>query len=133
MCDLQEDIRTRLVAASHSAAAGRDLVRRFTAHGHLRGRYQHDAALLTTELITNVIRHTASTHVGLHLVCDGPAVTVSVRDSDRRPPILVTKRPLVEGGRGVALVDALSQRWGVRHLPDGNEVWFVIEPPARTA
>jgi hypothetical protein len=31
-----------------------------------------------------------------------------------------------EGGRGIALVDALSSGWGAETTPDGKTVWFEV-------
>lgn len=38
-----------------------------------------------------------------------------------------------EGGRGLLLVAALSQRWGARYLDDGKCIWSEQELPQRDA
>ncbi|WP_256107085.1 ATP-binding protein [Streptomyces sp. ODS05-4] len=71
------------------------------------------ALLVTSELVTNACRHAGGPdHVGL-LVEDG-ALTVTVRDpSERRPCPRRGDERGEAGGFGLALVDALAERWGV--------------------
>ncbi|MBT2466645.1 ATP-binding protein [Streptomyces sp. ISL-66] len=114
------------------------------------------AALGVTELLSNVHRHaqpdkTCTVEIELRL----GRLTVSVYDSDPRLPVLRasagavgvavaaeaaaateaagTDRPdpadaLETSGRGLALVEALSEAWGARHRPDGpgKVVWFSL-------
>lgn len=83
------------------------------------------ADLLLTELATNAVVHARTPFtVELHLDVD---LRVSVADGDRvGQPVL---RPLSdegEAGRGLPLVAALSERWGVTPAPDGKVVWFEV-------
>ncbi|MDQ2754622.1 MAG: ATP-binding protein [Actinomycetota bacterium] len=85
-------------------------------------------ALLTTEVVTNAIRHAASA-VDLDLAVDEHCVLlVEAADDHPEPPVL---RPLAdsrEGGRGMWLVERLARRWGVRPLGDGRKVvWFEVD------
>ncbi|MFJ7777349.1 ATP-binding protein [Streptomyces yangpuensis] len=89
------------------------------------------AALGVTELLSNVHRHaqpdkTCVVEIELRL----GRLTVSVIDSDPRLPVLRTTRagPLETCGRGLALVEALSEAWGVRERPEGpgKAVWFSL-------
>ncbi|MGW1724285.1 ATP-binding protein [Streptomyces sp. NPDC002306] len=96
------------------------------------------AALGVTELLTNVHRHAQpdkTCTVEMELVVD--RLTVSVHDHDPRLPVVDEAEPLATCGRGLALVAAVSESWGVR--PDGESgkvVWFTLPtspPPARPA
>lgn len=96
------------------------------------------AALGVTELLSNVHRHAQpdkSCTVEIELALD--RLTVSVRDRDPRLPVLDTAArasditPLTTCGRGLAMVAAMSESWGVR--PDGDNgkvVWFSLPTAA---
>jgi anti-sigma regulatory factor (Ser/Thr protein kinase) len=82
--------------------------------------------LLTSELVTNAIRHGAG-QVGLHVTWDGGGVQVEVADRSSDLPVV---RPLERGspgGRGLVLIDALSSSWGVLADDTGKTVWFRLE------
>lgn len=84
-----------------------------------------DALLLTSELVTNAILHGRS-EVSVEVEERGPVLRISVFDENSRHPQPVDEDPNALDGRGLALVDALAQRWGVedRHL--GKAVWFEL-------
>lgn len=85
------------------------------------------AALLTTELVSNAIRHTREDLV-LTVRLVGARLRVGVADSSHRRPQLVQVGGRDTSGRGLHLVDALADRWGVE--PDGRglgkTVWFEL-------
>ena len=55
---------------------------------------------------------------------DGHWVHISVSDSDPSLPAVPTQLPTStqEGGRGIAIVEALSQQWGLTTTSDGKQV-----------
>jgi hypothetical protein len=62
------------------------------------------------------------------VLLDGGHVLVCVSDRRDDSPDLVPRdksrdRP---GGRGLALVDQLSSRWGTERYTGGKTVWFVL-------
>ncbi|MEV0123957.1 ATP-binding protein [Streptomyces sp. NPDC050703] len=89
------------------------------------------AALGVTELLTNVHRHAEPDKgctVEIELLLE--RLTVSVHDHDPRLPVIHEAEPTATCGRGLALVAALSESWGVR--PEGNAgkvVWFTLPAP----
>ena len=97
-------------------------------------RYWHLDALIdraslgVTELLSNVHRHAQpdkTCTVEIELLLD--RLTVSVRDHDPRMPVVDDAEPLATCGRGLAMVAAMSESWGVR--PDGESgkvVWFTL-------
>lgn len=97
-------------------------------------RYWHldsltDRAVLgVTELLSNVHRHarpdkTCTVEIELRL----GRLTVSVRDHDPRLPEIGDPQPLATCGRGLAMVAAVSESWGVRPEGDsGKVVWFTL-------
>lgn len=91
-----------------------------------------DSLLLISELVTNSVLHGGAPIV-LAVECDGDSVRVSVRDGSPVPPELATRGPDAEDGRGIALVELLSDAWGVAPVSDehgvGKEVWFTLRRP----
>jgi DNA-binding NarL/FixJ family response regulator len=79
--------------------------------------------LLTSELVTNAVRHAHSAaRVAVEVV--GAKVRVSVTDDGPGVPATAKPSPDSESGRGLELVDGLADRWGVIELEVGKTVWF---------
>ncbi|MFE9834988.1 ATP-binding protein [Streptomyces sp. NPDC005551] len=78
-----------------------------------------------TELVSNVITHVgAGTPATLTVSMNGTYVRIEVQDPDARAlPTLVCAGAEAEGGRGMALVDALADRWGVLLHADRKITW----------
>ncbi|WP_435971410.1 ATP-binding protein [Streptomyces sp. Qhu_M48] len=123
----------------------RRIVSAHLRHWHVDALVDH-AVLGLTELLTNVHRHARPDKgctVEIELLLD--RLTVSVRDHDPRIPEACTRDPLdpAEGfdaldaceelatsGRGLAIVGAVSESWGVRSCgADGKVVWFTLTAP----
>ncbi|NEC15546.1 ATP-binding protein [Streptomyces sp. SID8014] len=90
------------------------------------------AALGVTELLTNVHRHAGPDKhctVEIELLLD--RLTVSVRDHDPRLPVVRDAESYATCGRGLALVAAISECWGVRPWGEnsGKVVWFALSAP----
>lgn len=51
---------------------------------------------------------------------------LEVQDGSQSSPALVAVAPLDTTGRGIAIVDALSQTWGVDDEGYGKSVWAVF-------
>ncbi|WP_435887254.1 ATP-binding protein [Streptomyces antimycoticus] len=94
------------------------------------------AALAVTELLTNVHRHAEpDKQCTVEIVLMRDRLTVSVRDQDPRLPRLRACDPVATHGRGLALVAAVSQSWGMHARDDGSGkvVWFTLAVPRPTA
>ncbi|MFD3615112.1 ATP-binding protein [Streptomyces sp. NPDC058676] len=83
------------------------------------------AQLCVTELVSNVITHVGNgTPATLAVSMNGTYVRIEVHDPDTRAlPTLMAADSDSEGGRGMALVDALADRWGVQLRPDRKVTW----------
>jgi hypothetical protein len=57
-------------------------------------------------------------------------VRVEVSDETSRGPVPAGGDLLDESGRGVPLMDALSDRWGTSPHGAGKVVWFELDLPA---
>ncbi|WP_307865936.1 ATP-binding protein [Streptomyces smyrnaeus] len=93
------------------------------------------AALCVSELLTNVVLHVGEGAPATVRVtwCGSERVRVGVTDPDPRPlPVLLAAAPDAEGGRGIALIDALALRWGVEQGAYAKTVWCEL-PAAPTA
>ncbi|MCX4907447.1 SpoIIE family protein phosphatase [Streptomyces sp. NBC_00878] len=99
------------------------------ARSHIRRRlaeWQLDELVTTTELLAselvgNVVRH-ARGPLRLRLV-RSRSLICEVSDGSLTTPRMRRARDTDEGGRGLQLVAALSQRWGVRYTLDGKCIW----------
>ncbi|MCZ0207883.1 ATP-binding protein [Streptomyces sp. UMAF16] len=88
-----------------------------------------DAATVVTELVTNAVQHTKTPTIRV-IVRRMPSSAVRVIVIDKRPdlwPALQASRPLDCGGRGLALVDAVTRAWGCTQLPWEKHVWADLE------
>lgn len=129
------EIRLRHAELSGVAEVRRRL-RSLLCHWGAPGRA--DAAeLLISELVTNALVHTDGGAVVTVTLDDGGPTPgargrlhVEVRDFVSRRP---TPRPLPDGagegtsGRGLLLVNALADAWGVRAQGVGKVVWFELD------
>ncbi len=81
--------------------------------------------LVANELVANAIVHARSAPV-LSLAAAGDDLLLRVSDESRALP--VPQAPAVDddGGRGLILVEALSDRWGIDTDAGGKSVWVAF-------
>ena len=84
------------------------------------------AVLLTSELVTNAIRHEAGGTVTLAISCPGGQLRIEVHDTSCFLPVLADASTDEETGRGLMLVDTLSAEWGCYSTPTGKAVYFTL-------
>jgi anti-sigma regulatory factor (Ser/Thr protein kinase) len=89
-----------------------------------------DLRLVVSELVSNAFLH-ARTAVDVVLSVGEGVVELAVHDHNARTPRpRVADRGLdAAGGRGLLLVQELSDSWGVSERMDGKDVWFRIAAP----
>jgi anti-sigma regulatory factor (Ser/Thr protein kinase) len=83
------------------------------------------ARLLTSEIVSNAVRHAAST-IQLEVAMFNEQ-QLRVRARDEMPDATVAcdrGRPDGEGGHGLQIVESLAERWGVERYLDHKVVWF---------
>ncbi|MEU2423019.1 ATP-binding protein [Streptomyces sp. NPDC007851] len=93
-----------------------------------------DMSLCVSELATNALLHGVPPGRGflLRLRYDGEAVRVEVHDSGQGLPLTTGQADDAdEGGRGLLLVGALADKWGVAERALGKLVWAEFETSAR--
>jgi anti-sigma regulatory factor (Ser/Thr protein kinase) len=83
---------------------------------------------VVSELVANVVRHahTAST-LELELGGGGTSLRVALADGSCSAPRLRHAHFTSEDGRGMGILAALSDRWGVELHSGGKRVWWEID------
>lgn len=128
--------RSEFAMGEHSARHLRRILRMYLRSSGLLD-LADAAELAFTELIANVVRHVPGRRCQtcIHLWADG--VRVEVADRDPRLPRPAVGDELADSGRGLVLVAAVTDRWGVVPRPDGTgkTVWFecLADPKGRQA
>ncbi|MEV6877364.1 ATP-binding protein [Amycolatopsis sp. NPDC051128] len=92
-----------------------------------------DARFIATELVENVLKHTAS-EPRLRLDLRQGICTVAVADQDTRPAMLLERLAPFEPGLGLKLVAQIARVWGCsRSWSGGKVVWAVLVQRPGTA
>ncbi|RKS79409.1 anti-sigma regulatory factor (Ser/Thr protein kinase) [Actinomadura pelletieri DSM 43383] len=92
-----------------------------------------DASVIVSELLSNALRHARPLPSGQVRVCwlrRGDILELEVSDGGamtepRRGPGTLSSL----GGRGLGIVEALADGWGVRHEDGATTVWAVLRAP----
>ncbi|MFI6288250.1 ATP-binding protein [Streptomyces sp. NPDC051018] len=122
----------RLPSRPESAATARRLTHSVVVRQWaLSAQIAENAVLLVSELVGNAVRHTGARVFGLRMTRRPGWIRVEVRDPSRGLPCLLPVQPMDISGRGLFLVDKLSDRWGVDLLPRGKTTWFEMRVPQR--
>lgn len=116
----------RLPARPEAAHCARRLTRlTLTAFG--AAARADDAELVVSELVTNAVRYgRGSSAIALCLGCQGPVLHVSVTDGNPVPPRERAAQACDVAGRGLVVVDALANDWGVEPTGRGKTVWALL-------
>ncbi|UED85407.1 ATP-binding protein [Streptomyces profundus] len=119
----QPRVTHTLPAVAASTAAARRIVREALA-AWLVESLADDGALLVTELVSNAVRHTGSRSLRVTVTrLDPTSVRISVVDKSPDLPIRVSANDDSVRGRGLALIEAITTRWGADPLRWGKRVW----------
>ncbi|MFI0357318.1 ATP-binding protein [Actinomadura sp. 9N407] len=92
-----------------------------------------DANVIVSELLSNALRHARplpSGQIRVTWIRSGDLLELAVSDGGamtepRRGPGTLSSL----GGRGLGIVEALSEGWGVRHDDGSTTVWAVLRAP----
>lgn len=106
----------------------------FTARAEVRrclgvtmsAQFVDDAALLTSELVSNAVAHVGQPF-SVRGSCDGETLRIEVSDlwSTSIAPV-PSGEDAPAGGRGLRIVELLASRWGTELSTTGKTVWFEL-------
>lgn len=124
---------TAFTLGEHSSRHLRRILRLYLATREMDDLYD-PASLALTELVANVVRHCPDRRAAVLLLRlpEGRGLRVEVTDTSPRRPLSTAVDELAEGGRGVVIVDAVTDRWGWAPLTGrpGKTVWFECDAKA---
>jgi anti-sigma regulatory factor (Ser/Thr protein kinase) len=114
-------LERRFLPQVESAAAARRFVCDAVSE---TGADRADVVLLTSELVNNAILH-AHSEFDVCVNIGPNRVRVSVVDHAPERS-LVGREPSADGGRGLALIDAIANSWGFESQDGTKLVWFQL-------
>ncbi|WP_225101328.1 ATP-binding protein [Streptomyces sp. CoH27] len=131
---MTSEISTREFAMRFtSTPRGARLARRLVSHrldewGHpYDGPVNEALTLIAAELVANAVRHGHVSGRDFHLQLTASYTTLRLEVSDTRTERLPALRiPQGESGRGLLLVEALADKWGVTPRQPGKSVWAEV-------
>jgi anti-sigma regulatory factor (Ser/Thr protein kinase) len=86
----------------------------------------HDVMVMVSELATNAVKHAAGTFE-VAAYSDGDRLRVEVSDADPSVPQVQWVPAGATSGRGLLIVETLSDAWGVSAREGGGKaVWFEL-------
>jgi hypothetical protein len=115
-----EDVHETPLALDASAvrATRREVATRFGGWSRA-----DDLVLAASELAANAVQHGGGPS-SLVVRTGGGGVVIEVGDhAARLAPVVLPLRPITSTGRGLAIVDVITDCWGVLALPAGKIVW----------
>jgi anti-sigma regulatory factor (Ser/Thr protein kinase) len=115
-----------LSGEASSAARARAFVRTTLAEWGLDS-LEEVTTLLASELVANVVLH-AGTECRIQMDVDDERLKVGVWDASSTAPVRHQRPSLAATGKGLCLVDELSQDWGWERAEEGGKVvWFSLD------
>jgi anti-sigma regulatory factor (Ser/Thr protein kinase) len=117
-----EPAQIALPRSPSSVATARRFIKARAAAWSFPERASEQLVLIGSELVTNAVLH-ARTELLLILELRGDRVRISVKDGSRTPATMRHYRTDALTGRGLGVVAALSDTWGVSAAADGKVVW----------
>ncbi|MFJ4336193.1 ATP-binding protein [Streptomyces sp. NPDC088935] len=123
--DIDSQYHAEFAMGAHSARHLRRVLRLYLVRSGL-AEVSDAAELALTELVANVVRHVPGRRGRVCFLLRPGAVRVEVADACPELPVPGAADALGEGGRGLVIVAAVADRWGVTPYPDGRgkTVWF---------
>lgn len=130
---VSDDVLSRVVTlppVPRAVAACRSWSRQTVTRWRL-GEAARVVEQLVSELVTNSIEHAGGVSVMVLLMYAAGMLRIEVRDHDAvNLPVLKDPGLADTDGRGLVIVEALSDRWGVRVTDTGKSVWCELAVPA---
>jgi anti-sigma regulatory factor (Ser/Thr protein kinase) len=120
-----EDRVLELPADTVSPGAARRFLRDVFEESSVVDPPSETAVLLASELVSNAVLH-ARTDLAVRCLVHETCVRIEVSDGNSRRPVAAFTPVDATSGRGLGLVQALSDNWGIEGTADGKLVWFEV-------
>jgi anti-sigma regulatory factor (Ser/Thr protein kinase) len=120
-----EQLSLRIAGGTDAPGRARGALRRM--RGELPVETLDVLTLLTSELVTNAVRHARANPIEIELSVRAHSIRVEV--ADQGPGFTSGRHPVApdgHGGFGLFLVDELATSWGV-YDRGGTRIWFELE------
>jgi serine/threonine-protein kinase RsbW len=121
--------RIHLPVANTSPRCARDMVAVIAAQWGLE-EISYRAKVATSEIVTNAIIYGSdetSADVSIVVMRSENMFCVEVHDTSQASPVLGNPQLSEESGRGMIVVEDLTDSCGVEMKPSGKAVWFQIK------
>jgi anti-sigma regulatory factor (Ser/Thr protein kinase) len=129
VCEVTPRAEIVLPASVHAPSIAREFLSEALCSLH-GSAVLDDAKLLTSETITNAVLY-GGPPIVLAVECSETTMEVRVRDGSPNMPRRRHPDEFAQHGRGMLLVDVLSDAWGVDTTEaTGKEVWFRLSHDA---
>lgn len=124
---MANEVRRRFEASPEGVRAARRFYREATAE-RVDPEIAADLDLALSELATNAVKH-ARTPFEV-MIETNAHLRVAVSDGSTVPPVRRRPGPTDTSGRGLLILDAVCDAWGVHVVADGKCVWCERALPA---
>jgi two-component sensor histidine kinase len=123
--ELAREALVHLASDVASLGEGRRFVARTLRDWNIDEARIEPVMLVANELVANAIVHAQSAPM-LSLAESGADLMLRVSDDSKTPPVAQTPANDEFAGRGLLLVEALSDRWGIDTNGSGKSVWVTF-------
>lgn len=134
---LDGPVSLNIAFSAESAGRVREALESWLGRRSLSAQVVDDVRLIATELVANAVRHASPLRNGTVLVrweAEDSTLTLSVCDGGGSTrPAQAEAAPYDVGGRGLAIVDALSSTWWVEHTSQLHTVHVRLDLAASHA
>ncbi|MEV0263014.1 ATP-binding protein [Streptomyces sp. NPDC050617] len=125
------DVAYRFVRHRSSAGRAREVLRQQLQEWGVVGEVVESAQLLLSELVANAVEAepVEVREVGIRLALSSGCLRVEAVDTNEEQPVSRQAEEDDECGRGLAVVAALADAWGVTPREVGKAVWAELAIP----
>ncbi|MGC0317463.1 ATP-binding protein [Kitasatospora acidiphila] len=123
--------RHRLVRSPQAPARARHLLALFLRQVEGGEHYLYSGRLIVSELVTNAFQHGTrpGNRIPVNFRVEDGYLYVSVEDASSEKPIPRQATPDEKTGRGLLMIEVLSEEWGVSPREGiGKQVWARCAP-----
>jgi anti-sigma regulatory factor (Ser/Thr protein kinase) len=120
-CVIEHHYEKEVLAVPASVGVLRDLAERRLARWGAAREFIEDATLVLSELVTNSVDACRGSGLRFAMYAYSGTLVIEVHDSSPERPVQRTAGEHDIRGRGLTIVGALSESWGVRQGENGGK------------